>query len=356
MNIRDSIKNIKSVFKKKPEENKPIPLTGGSVYSDKIKLEQAENNTFIDFTSTATHYPSSFDKTINYNEWLILNMHCEYFANYFKVVCDDYDLFLTIIKVFKGYFYHGNVGIFIVNNKLIPVYEIKNNFNAYGEFESVEVGYLNELFACDVDKYFKHPKNTFTITKNMKNDYIRLGGGMSAYIKWLPFVKLQKQILNMVNDHRFFIHKNLGIKCKDPSALKQEIDIYYNLEVPFFINIGSTTDTNTNNFVDLNQTESANDKVLNYYESVCKIYYELLGRRKNTDYKKERNITAEVEASQSNFDILLNNERKVKELFLANLSKRINKKVYLEKEEDVVENEVKRMNAKQPTTLSSSKS
>ena len=33
-------------------------------------------------------------------------------------------------------------------------------------------------------------------------------------------------------------------------------------------------------------------------------YYSLLGRRCNIDMKAERNVSGEIEASQSNFDIL----------------------------------------------------
>lgn len=347
MNIKDTIKNLKSHFKKK-ETPDNIPLTGGSLFNDIQRLEAAEYITSIDLDRVGTKYPKNFDRTVNYHMWMVLNLHCDYFANYFKIYCENPALFEAIIKVFRGYFYFGNAGILFINNSYIPVYEIKSNFNSSGELTSVEVGYLTELFARENSEYYKPPKNTLTIKKNMLKDYIRLSGGVSAYIKWLPFVKLQTQLLTMINDHRFFIHKNLGINCKDPSVLQKEIEMYFNLEVPFFINIGSTTNTNTNNFLELGGVNNANDKIISYYEQTTKIYYELLGRRKNTDFKKERNITAEVAASQSNFDILLNNEQHYKKLFLKQISEKTGEKVYLieqdYKESGSVKNETESMN------------
>lgn len=346
MNIKDTIKNIKTHFRKK-ETPDNIPLTGGSIYNDIVKLQTTEELVDIDFKRVG-NYPSSFDRTVNYNLWMVLNFHADYFSNYFKIKCDNQQLFETIIKVFRGFFYFGNAGILFINNKYIPVYEIKSNSNSSGEITSVVVGYLNEIFTKEYSEYYKPPNNTFTIKKEMLKDYIRIGGGVSAYIKWLPFCKLQTQLLTMLNDHRFFIHKNMEINCKDSDNLKKEIELYYNLEFPFFINIGSTTNTQTNNFLELGGLDSKNDKIINYYESTTKIYYELLGRRKNTDYKKERNITAEVAATQSNFDILLNNEQHLKELFLKEVSKKTGIEVYIIEEDyqqkESLKNEVKNMN------------
>lgn len=350
MNIRDSIKNIKSAFRKK-ETPPVVPLDQGSLYTDIQKLETAEELVHIDQINAS--YPSNFDRTINYNEFLILNFHADYFTNYFKLKCDNKELLEIVLKVFRGYFYFGNVGIYFLNNKMIPVYEVNRKLKADNSVESVEVAYLSNLFNNDINtNIFKKPDNTFKIKNEMLKDYISLNGGLSAYIKWLPFCKLQKQVLTMVNDHRYFVHKNLGINCKDPTNLKKEIEIYYNLEVPFFINIGSTTNTTTNNFVDLNQTDKVNNKVFEYYESITKIYYELLGRRKNTDFKKERNITAEIAASQSNFDILLNNEKLLKKIFLKELSKKTG--INIEIEEEGL-NEINGMNNQQPTAIQSDK-
>lgn len=347
MNIKDTIKNIKTHFRKK-EVPENIPMTGGSIYTDISKLQTTEYLSTIDIKKVGTNYPINYDRTINYNVWMVLNFHCEYFANYFKLKCEDQSLLETVIKVFKGYFYFGNAGILFINNKLVPVYEIKSNFNNSGDLISVEVGYLNELFTKEFDQIYKPPNNIFTIKKDMLDNYIRIGGGTSAYIKWLPFVKLQTQVLNMCNDHRYFIHKNLGINVKDVSAFQKEMEIYFNLEVPFFINIGSTTNTNTNNFVDLGGVDAAHDKILTYYDQITKIYYELLGRRKNTDYKKERNITAEVNASQENFSVLLNNEKHFKELFLKKISEKTGIHISIINDTNVDDgenaNEVDRMN------------
>lgn len=349
MSLIDNIKNIRSVFKRK-EQPANVPLDQGTLFTDIQKLQTAEDLVDIDI-ATRVKYPFNFDRTINYNEFLILNFHADYFTNYFKLKCEDKQLTEIVLKVFRGYFYFGNVGIYFIKNNMIAVYEINRKVKSDNTVEMVEVAYLNNLFTSDINtNIFKKPDNTFKIKGNDLNNYISLNGGLSAYIKWLPFAKLQKQVLGMINDHRFFVHKNLGINCKDPTNLQKEIEIYYNLEVPFFINIGSTTNTNTNTFVDLNQTESVNNKVFEYYDNITKIYYELLGRRKNTDFKKERNITAEINASQSNFDILLNNEKLLKQIFLKEVSNKTG--INIEIEEEQIANDLQPMNNQQSTGLS----
>lgn len=59
----------------------------------------------------------------------------------------------------------------------------------------------------------------------------------------------------------------------------------------------------------------------------------MLGRRINVDRKKERNITNEVEMSESNFDILENEIRVNRTNFLNEFSKKVKKPVRIIQED-----------------------
>lgn len=343
--MKIDLSKIKSVFKKPVAKN--IPLTGGTVYSDQQKLKAAETITAIGLNETINTSLVN-DESFNYEFWFVLNFHCEYFANYFKLECEDLNIYDAVIKAFKGYFYYGKSGILFIENKPIPVYEVKRTFINNGKVKNIELGFLTEIFSSEPNQLYEKPKNTILITGEFADKYYcELKGGISAYLKWIPFVKLQTQILKMVNNHRFFINKKIAAVMKDPGALNEELKAYFNPDNPFLIKIGNVGDVETNMYEEMGMN-NVDNSVLSYYESITKIYYELLGRRKNTDFKKERNITAEVNASQENFDILLNNEKHYKELFLKRVSEISGVEIKIVEEQQQGDlNDIQRMNNQQ---------
>lgn len=55
-------------------------------------------------------------------------------------------------------------------------------------------------------------------------------------------------------------------------------------------------------------------------------YYELFGRKHNVDFKKERNTTSEVDASQEQFDVIINETKKYLEIALKECETKFGKK------------------------------
>ncbi|MGL5657425.1 MAG: hypothetical protein ACRCXY_11410 [Fusobacteriaceae bacterium] len=53
----------------------------------------------------------------------------------------------------------------------------------------------------------------------------------------------------------------------------------------------------------------------------------MIGRRYNTDEKKERNVSSEIEASQHNFDVLERSNQLYTELFITQLEDITGKKI-----------------------------
>lgn len=347
---------IKAIFKKKPPANSTTtPMTGGSIFNDSIKLETTETIT-LDSMRAAFDAVSNKSSLVNYQYWWVLNFHANYFANLFKLEnVEDINLYHAIILTFRMYFYYGNAGIIVNQDQsFIPVYEVESKTKKDGSVDYIKVGYAHDIVSQGVNAYDKMPANIYTIKGEELKNYARLIGGENAFIKWLPFVRLQTEMLTLINNHRFFMNKKLLINVNDPDALKQETDLFFDINNPFIINI-DTDNINSNKFESqgFSGHVNAND-LLDYYSFVIKVYYELLGRRLNIDFKNERNTAKEVDASQSNFDILTNNEFAYKTMFINDLNKLLHTNIVItnpyelseEKQQKEEEDDIPRMESK----------
>lgn len=120
---------------------------------------------------------------------------------------------------------------------------------------------------------------------------------------FLPFIKLQSNLLDMLTTEGFTLIKKLNYQASSPTVIKDEMKNFFNPKSPF--NLSTFIDDEMKSrFKVLNLKEDDKNNFLQYFEFTMNTYYSLLGRRFNIDMKAERNVSGEIEASQSNFDIL----------------------------------------------------
>ena len=331
------MKTIKQLFNKKKDN---IPLTGGSLFSDIQKLETTESITLDSMVASFDKYSNR--STVNYYYWYILNFHANYFANLFKVEnVEDPNLLQAILLTFRMYFYYGNAGIIVEENGgFIPVYEVESKVDKYGNLKYVKVGYSYDLVSQNANMVEVKPNNIYTIEGEELNRYARLLGGENAFIKWLPFVKLQTELLTMVNNHRYFLNKKMLINVNDINNLQQETKAFFDINNPFILSLDSDT-INSNRF-EVNgfsgNKESGGD-LLNYYNFVIKTYYELLGRTTDSDISRGgvKQNALQQKASIDNSNTLTNFEFYFKELFIKKLNELLNLNIKLVRNSDIVE-------------------
>ena len=331
------VKKIKQIFNKNKDN---IPLTGGSLFSDIQRLETTE-------TITLDSMKASFDKftnrnNTNYYYWYVLNFHANYFANLFGVEnVDDENLLQAILLTFRMYFYYGNAGIIVEENGgIIPVYEVESKVDKYGKLKYVKVGYSYDLVAQNVNAYQTPPKNIYTIAGDELDRYARIIGGENAFIKWLPFAKLQTELLTMINNHRYFLNKKMLINVNDVSNLKQETDAFFDINNPFIMNL-DTDSINSNRFEvnGFSGNKETGGDLLSYYKFVVKTYYELLGRQTDSDVARggtPQNVIQQ-KASMNNFETLTNFEYQFKNVFIKKLNQLLNTNIVLLRETKLAE-------------------
>lgn len=332
----------------KNEFAEPQALSGGNKYDvyNQLKvqkyidiMEANSNGSYTLYENKIKELTKQFitDKTIN--PYYLLHLQGNYFCGTCKFECDDYDLKHKIINVIRGAFLYGKAGLYYDNviKKWVPVYIEKMDIDIAGDLTSVTYGSLFNALSTEQAE----PKlQTFTIKNKelLKNMYIFKWGTMSfgAYLYIYPFVKFQKQLLDMSIIQSFSFNKKYIYKVNNLSAIGNEMSLYFDNLNPFMVSLNNNSEV-SNRFETIEAGgNSQADSFLDYYNKVIGIYYHIIGRRVNNDEKKERNITSEVEASQENYDIVQSDWLNQFEIFINRVKENPNFKGVLEVTKDEV--------------------
>lgn len=301
-------KNIDNIFAKEP------PITGGTFYASKHNIKAKEqiinSNVFVkQVDETVRKYLNS--ENFTYNLYWLLHQQADYFTSIVQFRYTDKTLTENIYKVIRCAAIYGRAAIWFTSSGIIPYYINKVEYSPMtGKPIYMEVQLIDNVFSQkEISPTFDNWL-TFDINSNpnaFDNIYIMNSSscGFGGLIRWLPFLKQLDNLLKMVYVHSYTHLKYIIYDVKEPAFIDKEIELFFNNQLPFLINIGDDT-LIKNKFKEFNFTNSQKDEIFNYLEKFLNTYYSLIGRRYNVDYKRERNITSEVEASQDNFDILQN--------------------------------------------------
>lgn len=298
------------IFKKQP------PITGGNSYTLNERLNAQEK---IDLSSRY-HLAQVKDSLLNKGKqkafldertidpyWL-LQLQANYFCNIIQFECDSPYFKEMIIKVIRCAFLNGKAGIIFdkLTNKVYAVSVSNVEYDLYGNIISVDYQAIDSVITSESTKAISRLKKLRLYADETKQIAVFNWGtlGISAWVIMWPFIKQQASLLRVMNTMIFSFIKKFIYKVNDPLASKDEMELFFDLDNPFIIETG-LTDGIKNKFsaFEVGNTGSQKDYI-DYYEKSIQIWYDLFGRRLNTDTKKERNIVAEVDASQESYDNL----------------------------------------------------
>lgn len=298
-------KIIKTLFEKEP------PITGGDSFQTKVQLEQQEVKAKSNLPIFSKAYENIVDdlfKPLRYEEFRLLIFQAKYFCNIFPITSDSVKLTNAIAQCKYTAFLYGRGAIYRESGKFIPCYIKKSKKSLTGEITYLELALSDSVLSFSGATVSPKPPTTFKlqnkedIDKNvvfMNWDTLCLG----AYYMFLPFIKLQLNLLDMLTTEGFTLIKKLNYHASSPDVVKEEMTNFFNPRSPFNI-FTPIEDEMRSRFKVLDLNENDKNNFLQYFEFTMNTYYALLGRRFNVDMKPERNVSGEVEASQSNFDIL----------------------------------------------------
>lgn len=314
-------KKRKIVEQPKTEFNVEPPVTGGNEFQirNELSVQDMINKATIPRLMVSKYRGLVFEKT--YNLYWLLQFQANYFVSLFPVKTKDKKLNKLIYECFRVHFLYGNCGIYKKGDLILGLYEKKVHTDRLGEITKIEFALISDLLAGqNIDT--ENLKATITLDKEeLESSYARLRTtsiGFGAIVTWMPFIKQQESILKKIYMYSYVFHRKIAYKAGDISTSTDELDAFFNEDIPFYIELDADIGTG-NKFSSESIRQSGNSGVSElkeFYNFFIESYYHLLGRRYNVDDKKERNVTSEVNASQENFDVLHYEDKLVKEEFL----------------------------------------
>ncbi len=311
----------------------PQEVTGGNLYATYNALHAQRDIDIQNANQTNINNKQIMDslnkwcnknlanKTIN--PYYLLQLQANYFCNTCKFETNNKRLESMIYLIIRGAFMFGRAGLYIdpLTKQFYPVYIKNAKKDIYGNYKFIEYGSLyNALTTQDGNVSI----NTFTITGDDCLNMLIFSWGtmeMSAWVYVWPFVQFQNQLLQMLVNQSFAYSKKFIYKVQNMLQVGTELEALFNPNNIFLI---SMSDQDLSNKLEVMDSFGDTQKgFIDYYNEVLNAFYEVLGRRTNTEQKKERNVTDEVEASQDNFDIVQSDYLNQFKLFIDSINNHV---------------------------------
>jgi len=297
-------------------DNTGSPMSGGNLFEIEMKLkaqESIDKGSILTSAKELKKVQKAIDEILEkyfkeriYQPYYLLQMQANYFCNTLKFNSTNVQLSGDIIDVIRNAFINGKSGLYF-SEALGETFPINiasityNNYNRVTEitYNSISSGLGNK----SADDNAKNQMNTISGEEECAKVAIFKWGSQSysAWIMIWPFVLQQSDLLKMLAIERFTFSKKFAYSIKNTNAVLNEMEMFFNSNNPFMITTGLAGDfQNKFSILEFNSTDKTQSLILHYNE-IMNIYYRMLGRRENDDFKKERNITAEIDASQEQY-------------------------------------------------------
>lgn len=261
-------------------------------------------------------------QNVQWSDWIIINNWANYYANVFKYECERKNFNKFLNRAIRSAFIYGSIGVWNNNGTPELVGYQKLNSDFYNIFVIEE---------DDVDNYWKNKKIPLKNIKKVKSDEIifykfnSLGWTAFAYLK--PVIKMEKMVQKaLYNQIMVLPTRIINDKTIHDNNFKAA-QSFVDFNSPIITRIEGGVDT----FQGLNLTTSTTD-LLNTVEYAKNWYYEVLGRRTNSEFKKTHSLDSELETAEKQFTILERDRYLHLKEFLKDFSDLFDETVYLENE------------------------
>lgn len=311
---KELAKNIKDI------NDKLAQFTPNSTIQMEAKLEAKK--AAIDSQVAALNV---YGKSIYYHEWIILNQWADYMANIFKYESKDFKHTFFINRVIRYAFLFGYCWVWNDNGtpRLCTVQFEGNQWYAYEIPDTIDTEEKGEGFYTIHTVKYKKFKTPVKLENLIKYQYSSLG--YSAYITLRPIVKMEQIVSRALYNEVLMLPTRVINSSDSPnansSAARQLLD--FNSSILFKFADG------TDRFEPL-ELANASTEMIATIEYAKNYYYDILGRRSNTEYKRAHALEAELEAGQRNIEILERDRWLHLKNFLVKYSKLFNTQLYLQ--------------------------
>lgn len=292
--------------------NQELPINGGNTLTIKQLIEAYQKNINVNIKSgyISNAISKANSSSLNsYNTYWLVQFQADYFANLVDFRFDSVHITRQVAIAIRLGIIYGSSVLWRRGNTVTAMYVNKMETNESGEPAIVKMyrgdyvlmnQSLNDFQVDWIERDLTSPDNIENFITFIPNDF-NLGG----LIKWMPFINQLERLLKMLYTHSYSHAKSILYNVKDKKTINDELELFFNCDNPFIINTGdeSILSNKFKEFQTVKQTGDV-DGLINYIKEFLNIYYDLIGRRYNSDKKKERNVSSEIDASQENFEIL----------------------------------------------------
>lgn len=326
MGIMDKIKQF-GAFQPKSTSDIGDPITGGNNYTLRHELKARIDNLTNWFKQS--HSRRNSDEFV-YDEYFLMLFQKNYFVNLFDIETDDVEFKKCWNLFVELCFWFGDAAI--INNgikdlpdttTLIPVYIKDKKYTPLGDidkdFNYIAGGYIIPLIGenkGDVSKL------KLDYIKNVSDDFVYAKWNTQGYGAWVwlyKFIKFQKDLMKLTHNTAYLQREILFLNANNVDSIETDADQIYNPDTNVIVQLGVDWENDgkmNNRWMVDTPSNDKNMTINDVYDWHINTYYDLFGRRRNVDFKKERNVVSEVDASQEQFDILTNETFKYFEIAL----------------------------------------
>ena len=309
--IVNAIRNALGLSVGKDFNNEP-PVTDGSALTQQelmnavISLNEGNNE--------AAESPNPFEPYSDY--WQLLQIS-NYFANLYDVKSDNQSLLNNWAIIWQLCWLYGMAGVQVLGSgesaklKVFAIHQLE--LNEYNEPVNVQ-GVLAKNWMNVANTAEIKPEGLLKLSQNINTDkFILLRAnpqGLNAWITWKPFLTARSEMLKRL-DHVSNLNMTKlvieGISPNDAQAKKLLKSLKKPESAIFLYSLLDANGRLSASKLNLRTLDLKTQPIKEMTELVdwhTDYWYQLLGKRFNNSFKKERSLTAELSESQSNFDVL----------------------------------------------------
>ena len=226
---------------------------------------------------------------IYYNTWLQVNQWADYFCGAFKYEASEFKHNIAINRALRAGFIYGAVGVWN-NNGTPELVQVRDRRAAGETYEIIIVYDDSERYypAKDPEMFKKVPKKDVVI-------YQFDSLGYSAFLTLQPVLKFERLAQKALYNETLVLPTRIlhDVDAGNPSTKAAKQFVHFNSSMIHRMDGG------TDRFTALALATNT-EPLLQTIEYTKNYYYDLVGRRTNSDFKRAHSLDSEISAAEKN--------------------------------------------------------
>ena len=226
---------------------------------------------------------------IYYNTWLQVNQWADYFCGTFKYEASEFKHNIAINRALRAGFIYGSVGVWN-NNGTPELVQVRDRRSPTEYYEII-------IIYDDSERYYP-AKNPEMFKKVPKKDIVIYqfdSLGYSAFLTLQPVLKFERLTQKALYNETLVLPTRIlhDVDAGNPSTKAAKQFVQFNSSMIHRMDGG------TDRFTGLALATNT-EPLLQTIEYTKNYYYDLLGRRTNSDFKRAHSLDSEISAAEKN--------------------------------------------------------